>query len=488
MFYTIDLKRAAALAIVISAASFAVAFAILSIFGHARIEAALAAHGGLGLDIATATLIALIMTVGLGVILTRYQARSLGQYRRAVDSMPQALCMFDPAERLVVCNSQYYEMYKLAATDVRPGSTLTEVLQRRVAKHTFARDPHEYRKQFLESVRLGRPMSHEVKSSDGRILFVTNSPTGDGGWIGMHEDITQRRQADDERLALRDNEERRARLESAIEQFRARSERFLQTVIDSAEQMNATAANLSDSSGYTTQRTETAVQTSNEAATNIATTSVAAGALNDAISSITARVGESVDVVRFTVEEAQSAHRDIELLAKAAQQIGDVVKLIRSIASQTNLLALNATIEAARAGEAGRGFAVVASEVKSLAVQTSNATEDIAAQISGVQSFTGTAVESIRRIKDRMAEIDAHALAIATSVGQQSSAASEISTNTHGAAEGAELVVAVLTEVAHAAAKTREWSGMVLSASQAVADSAANLRTEVEGFLKTVAA
>jgi methyl-accepting chemotaxis protein len=335
---------------------------------------------------------------------------------------------------------------------------------------------------------LGRTISHEVKSSNGRILFVTNHPTGDGGWIGMHEDITQRRQADEERLALRDKEERGARLESAIGQFRARSERFLQTVIDSAEQMNATAANLSDSSGYTTQRTETAVQTSNEAATNIATTSVAAGALNDAISSITARVGESVDVVRFTVAEAQSAHRDIELLAKAAQQIGDVVKLIRSIASQTNLLALNATIEAARAGEAGRGFAVVASEVKSLAVQTSNATEDIAAQIAGVQSFTGTAVESIRRIKDRMAEIDAHALAIAESVGRQSSAASEISTNTAGAAEGAELVVAVLTEVAHAAAKTGEWSGMVLSASQAVADSAANLRTEVEGFLKTVAA
>ena len=70
-------------------------------------------------------------------------------------------------------------------------------------------------------------------------------------------------------------------------------------------------------------------------------------------------------------------------LLHGAQKIGDVVKLIRNIAGQTNLLALNATIEAARAGEAGRGFAVVASEVKSLAVQTAKATEEIASHILG---------------------------------------------------------------------------------------------------------
>jgi methyl-accepting chemotaxis protein len=86
-------------------------------------------------------------------------------------------------------------------------------------------------------------------------------------------------------------------------------------------------------------------------------------------------------------------NQEIGRLTDAAQEIGEVVHLIQKIAGQTNLLALNATIEAARAGEAGRGFAVVAGEVKSLAVQTANATEQIVSQITAVQTSTGVAVE-----------------------------------------------------------------------------------------------
>ena len=78
---------------------------------------------------------------------------------------------------------------------------------------------------------------------------------------------------------------------------------------------------------------------------------------------------------------------------------------IQDVAGQP-FFALNATIEAARAGEAGRGFAVVASEVKSLAVQTGKATDEIAGQIAAVQTSTGIAVEAIRRIVERMQEIN----------------------------------------------------------------------------------
>jgi methyl-accepting chemotaxis protein len=188
------------------------------------------------------------------------------------------------------------------------------------------------------------------------------------------------------------------------------------------------------------------------------------------------------------VSEAQGTNRQITALAQAAQKIGDVIKLIRSIAGQTNLLALNATIEAARAGEAGKGFAVVASEVKSLAVQTAKATEDISKLIMSVQGATGGAVAAIGRIAGRMQEIDSCAAAASAAVDQQSAATSEISQNVASAADGAKLVVTVLDEVAGAATETRHSAESVLTASQAVESAAAELRHEVEGFLARVAA
>ena len=185
--------------------------------------------------------------------------------------------------------------------------------------------------------------------------------------------------------------------------------------------------------------------------------------------------------------EAESTNQQIAGLADAAQKIGDVVKLIRDIAGQTNLLALNATIEAARAGEAGRGFAVVASEVKSLAVQTAKATEEIASQILAVQGSTTTAVEAIRNIAGRMKEISSYTSAVAASVEQQNAATGEISDNVAGAAAGTGTVAAVLSDVAGAATATRSSAETVLSASRSVESAVAKLRGEVETFLSKVA-
>jgi methyl-accepting chemotaxis protein len=168
--------------------------------------------------------------------------------------------------------------------------------------------------------------------------------------------------------------------------FRSHSENLLKTVADRALEMRATAAGLFNESGHTSQSAESAVDSSNKASNNIESAEYSTSELSGSIAEIGQQVGQTAEVVRLAFGEAQATNQDIDALAQGAQKIGDVVKLIRDIAGQTNLLALNATIEAARAGEAGRGFAVVASEVKSLAVQTEKATEDISRQILEVQS------------------------------------------------------------------------------------------------------
>ncbi len=170
--------------------------------------------------------------------------------------------------------------------------------------------------------------------------------------------------------------------------------------------MRSTAGILFGSSDQTTQRAESAVGAFNEASTNVETAAVAAEELSRSIAEISRQLTHTGNIVGLATDEARATDGEIAGLAQGAQKIGDVVKLIRNIAGQTNLLALNATIEAARAGEAGKGFAVVASEVKSLAVQTAKATEEIANHILAVQDSTSGAVEAIRQIAARMQEIN----------------------------------------------------------------------------------
>jgi methyl-accepting chemotaxis protein len=308
-----------------------------------------------------------------------------------------------------------------------------------------------------------------------------------GGWVATHDDVTEQHNIEQQRAALRSTEERRARVEEAITQFRERMEEVLRMVGDNAAAMKSSATTLLASSNQTSERAEGAVHASAEASMNVTTAAAAADELSASISEISRQLSRATDVLRSASAEANATNQEIVGLADASQKIGDVVALIRNIAGQTNLLALNATIEAARAGEAGRGFAVVASEVKSLAVQTAKATEDISKLIIAVQGSTASAVEAIHRITERMHEIDRNATAVAASVEQQSSATSEISNNVSSAAEGTTGVVDVLKHLADAATNTRTTAETVLKVSETVGNAVSDLRTEVDCFLSKVA-
>ncbi len=487
-FFLLSLGRAARLVVLVALAAFLVSFCSLYAFATGWAIALARVGSGPLLDALAALVLAQLAVSATGFLLTRHQSHEIKQLRTAIDSMAQGLCMFDANERLVVCNTQYYEMYNLTSADVRPGATLSDVLVKRVQKGTFSRDPDEYRREFVADIKKGRTTVHEVKSSGGRLLLVMNHPMPGGGWIGTHEDITERREAEQRQAAMQEREERRAVVDAAISRFSNCVETLLNGVVEKALEMHAVASSLFDMSGRTSEHANSAVQTSNRASSNIENAEIATTELSSSVGEISRRVDQTAAAVRLALEQGGTTSRDIDALAHMAQKIGDVVRLIRDIAGQTNLLALNATIEAARAGEAGRGFAVVASEVKSLAAQTEKATEDISSQVLEVQAAMAKAVASIGDMTSRMQEIDSYASAVAASIQQQGAATGEISQNVTGAADGARRIVAVLNEVADATGQSQGLAQTVLSASQAVEEAAGQLRTEVAGFLKTVAA
>ncbi|MGN6571099.1 MAG: PAS-domain containing protein [Pseudolabrys sp.] len=413
--------------------------------------------------------------------------RQDSQMRTAFDSMTQGLSVFDAEERLVICNAQYHRMYGLKPGDVKPGSTLTEVLEKRASKGSFNVDIAKYRDDFLKSYREGRTTVAEVKSHGDRLYLVTNHPIEKGGWITTHEDITERRRDEEQRIALQQQEARRATTEDAIVEFRRGAEALIASVTQSAGQMRSAAASLLKVSEHTTQRAESALQTSNEAVGNVQIVAAATEELSAAACEVDQRLANATRVVRLALDEAQTTNAGIDRLAMTSQKIGDVVQLIRNIAEQTNLLALNATIEAARSGAAGRGFAVVASEVKALSIQTANATEEISSQILDIQGSTKQSVEAIARMAMRMKEVDSYMDSVAASAQEQTHATGSISHSVTSTADGSKIIDAVLTEVVNAANQTQSSAQTVLAASESVEGASASLRGAVERFLTKVA-
>jgi methyl-accepting chemotaxis protein/PAS domain-containing protein len=405
----------------------------------------------------------------------------------ALGNMTQGLCMFDGAARIVLCNQKYLRMYGLSPDVVKPGCSLRELIEHRKATGLFKGDPEKYCREILQSIQLGRTTNWLIEASDGRMVRANNEPMPGGGWVSTHEDVTEQRRLEAERDEMALQERRRAMLDDAIAIFRQHMNTLLRTVSGSASEMKSTAARLSHASLETSQHAENAVRASSDASSSVKAAAIAADELSNSITEIARQLFHTNDVVRNTVAEARATDGEIAALAATAQKIGDVVKLIQDIAGQTNLLALNATIEAARAGEAGKGFAVVASEVKSLAVQTAKATQDIAGQIQAVQTSTASAVAAIQRIAERMQEIDRYSASVAASVEEQSAATAQISSNVTSAAQGSGMVVSVLGAVSGAATDARASAETVLGASQSVEAAVSALRAEIEEFLRKVA-
>ena len=445
-------------------------------------------------DLPAADVVLLAVALALAALSVAALAALVRERRRntllsaALENLVQGVSMYDGRARLLLCNKRYIEMSILPPENFRPGTPLREILVRRAKIGAFAGDPDEYVDGALRQAASGRTEEKTFELEDGRTISVITRPLADGGWVSTHTDVSQQRAAEKERDSLRQREQHRDAIEAAIAAFRARVESMLLTVAQGALEMKSAAKSLLTTSDHTLHRAESALHGSNEASVNIETTAAAAEEMSASIKEISRRLAQASQVVQGAAADATATNSDIAGLARIAQRIGDVVKLLQDIAEQTNLLALNATIEAARAGDAGRGFAIVASEVKSLAVQTARATEkksprEISSRCKG---STSEAVAAIGAITERMQDISMHTSEVVGAIEQQELATGEISHNVAGAAAGSKAVVAALGEVAGGITQTRSSAQTVLAASEEVENATVTLRAEVERFLGEV--
>ncbi len=268
-----------------------------------------------------------------------------------------------------------------------------------------------------------------------------------------------------------------------LEQHLRRSvETIVVSVSSAADELRASAHQLTVLSEKTNDRAERVTVAAQIASSRVEGVAAASGDLVQSLGEMSRAVGQCETITAQVQDQMEKTGALADRLREGARRIGDVVGLIQGIAGQTNLLALNATIEAARAGEAGRGFAVVASEVRSLAGQTSSATDEIRGFVGVIQQTTADVVEAIGGVSTTLTEMRAVTGRIMAAIRDQEQATHSIARNVEDAAEGTEDVRRYIADVTEASRETGGSAQRVLSAADGLAVQSGDLHQAVTHF------
>jgi methyl-accepting chemotaxis protein len=253
-------------------------------------------------------------------------------------------------------------------------------------------------------------------------------------------------------------------------------------VASASEKLNTTSQQITANSEETSARADVVSTAAQAVSQNLQTVAAGADEMLASIKEIAKNASEAAKVATAAVKVAEDTTATVSKLGDSSTEIGQVIKVITSIAQQTNLLALNATIEAARAGEAGKGFAVVANEVKELAKETAKATEDISRKIEAIQTDTKAAVEAIASISAVINQVNDISSTIATAVEEQNATTNEMSRNVSEAAQGSGEITSNIGGVAEAAQGTTRGATDTQKASQQLVETSTQLRRLIEQF------
>jgi methyl-accepting chemotaxis protein len=237
------------------------------------------------------------------------------------------------------------------------------------------------------------------------------------------------------------------------------------SLASSSEELTAVSQQMAGNAEETATQANVVSAASEQVSRNVASVATAAEEMQASIREISKNANDSARVAKNAVGVAHLTNETMKKLGESSLEIGNVIKVITSIAQQTNLLALNATIEAARAGEAGKGFAVVANEVKELAKQTAKATEEISQKIEGMQGVTKGAVTAIEEIGAIIDQINDISNSIASAVEEQTVTTNEIGRSVAEAAHGVNDIARNIGGVATAARNTTHGANDTKTAS-----------------------
>jgi methyl-accepting chemotaxis protein len=298
----------------------------------------------------------------------------------------------------------------------------------------------------------------------------------------------------------------------------------LGSIASASAQMNANIGGVSAAAEEMSANMQSIAAAAEEMSQNMTLVAAAVEEMSASFKEVAGSASSSHKLSVEALDLANAAATAMQTLAKNSDAIGKVTEVIKDIADQTNLLALNATIEAASAGESGRGFAVVANEVKQLAQQSGKAAEEIAGKIDEVQASSRAAADAMSKVAAYVGRLAQSSDTIVTAVDQQNATASEIAhsvaESTHGAsdiarnvseatkgavdvaraieeltlasssvshgsaeaAQGVNLVSAVIGSVREVAKQNDEGSRHVSDAAHALASVASSLQDRVQKF------
>jgi methyl-accepting chemotaxis protein len=291
-----------------------------------------------------------------------------------------------------------------------------------------------------------------------------------------------------EDLKVRSNDEL-GELTTAINRMSSSLKRMIMAITENAvhvasasEELSSTSQQITANSEETSAQAKVVSNAAEHVSQNLQTVATGAEEMGASIKEIAKNASEAAKIATSAVRVAETTTATVSKLGESSNEIGQVIKVITSIAQQTNLLALNATIEAARAGEAGKGFAVVANEVKELAKETAKATEDISRKIEAIQTDTKAAVEAIASISEVINQVNGISNTIATAVEEQNATTNEMARNVSEAAHGSGEITSNIAGVAQAAESTSHGATETQKAVQQLVETSADLRRLVERF------